>query len=197
MLLVAAVFSWRSVLASNEEVRSFIEEFMSETVETFSVQKISDATIERVRDSFERNFDHQWVSSYIMGDLIGSATPYQKGRLMESYKMYIIYSYLPLFHKYDTIGYTVKSVHNVKGQHYVVSVNLNCRNCPGNRTNIVYRVKYDKGRYLIYDIIFEGVGFLVSERNDFKVIAGTTSSIDGLIQKLEKENRKLYYSLVG
>ena len=195
--LFAILFCFSGITYADdaENVRTFIDGFLTRTFTTVNKGKIDASVIKVMEEEISHGVDYQWVGTFVMGNVFSMATEEQKTALVASYRKYLVYSYMPLIIRYKQVTYNVRTTSNVGNNTYIASVDIDCKNCTNGTINIIYRIRYRDGNYYIYDIVVEGNSFLASQRATFRNVTSRSSSVDDIMAYMQRENARLQRAL--
>ncbi len=132
-----------------------------------------------------RNFDMDTISRFSLGRNWRTATPEQKKQYQRLFKQMIIEVYSRRLTEYQGESFTVQSSRPTGKRDYLVSSLIVPDN--GQKIKVDWRVRDDKGRFQIIDVIIEGVSMTLTQRAEFaSVIQRGGGNIDALITHLKR-----------
>jgi phospholipid transport system substrate-binding protein len=176
-----------NVQASTDEAKHFIEGIINSTVKVLKNNSSNDVDA-KITKIFEQNVDINWMAKFALGRYknIVEANEYQ--RYEQTYKAYLIASYLPNFRKYHNETVHINNVKTIAENEYVVETII--KRIEGEPIAIAYAIRKQGGKFLIFDIIAEGVSLITTQRADFNAtMSDSHNSINTLISMLASKAR--------
>ena len=174
---------------SETAARDFINKIGGQTVDILADKAASAAQKDqKLNKMFRSTVDVGWISRFVLGKNLRSASEEQKKRYMAAYEIYVINTYTSRFRDYT--GEQVKVV-DTKPQDDNVVVNTLVVRPAAENINLQFLVRADKkGAPMIYDVVIEGISQLNTQRAEFDAIVAR-DGLDGLIAMLEKRTSSL------
>ena len=136
---------------------------------------------------FDENFDIPSISRFVLGKYWKSATTAQKKEFIVTFRNYIVKTYSSRFNEYTGEKLSlINSENESNPKLFVVHTALNREDAPPIKVD--WRVGLKKDRYVILDIIIEGISLAVTQRSEFvSVIEQNDGNVDNLIRLLKEK----------
>ena len=136
---------------------------------------------------FDDNFDIPSISRFVLGKYWKSATTAQKKEFIVTFRNYIVKTYSSRFSEYSGEKLSlINSENESNPKLFVVHTALNREDAPPIKVD--WRVGLKKDRYVILDIIIEGISLAVTQRSEFvSVIDQNDGNVDNLIKLLKEK----------
>ena len=136
---------------------------------------------------FDDNFDIPSISRFVLGKYWKSATTAQKKEFIVTFRNYIVKTYSSRFSEYSGEKLSlINSENESNPKLFVVHTALNREDAPPIKVD--WRVGLKKDRYVILDIIIEGISLAVTQRSEFvSVIEQNDGNVDNLIKLLKEK----------
>lgn len=172
--------------ARQAESEKFIRNMGDEALGFLSDNRLSvDQKSVAFRKLLNKNFDMGTISRFALGRNWRTATPAQKKEYQSLVKNMIVDVYSQRFSDYQGESFTVKSSRPTGKRDYLVSSLIVPSN--GQKIKVDWRVRDDKGRFQIIDVIIEGVSMTLTQRAEFaSVIQRGGGDIDALLVHLKQ-----------
>ena len=137
---------------------------------------------------FDENFDVPSISRFVLGKYWKSATTNQKKVFFVTFRNYMVKTYSSKFNEYSGEKLSLLNYENEPNlKLFVVHTALNRQNDPPIKVD--WRVGLKKDRYVILDIIIEGISLAVTQRSEFvSVIDHNDGNLDNLIKLLKEKS---------
>ena len=137
---------------------------------------------------FDENFDVPSISRFVLGKYWKSATTNQKKVFFVTFRNYMVKTYSSKFNEYSGEKLSLLNYENeTNPKLFVVHTALNRQNDPPIKVD--WRVGLKKDRYVILDIIIEGISLAVTQRSEFvSVIDHNDGNLDNLIKLLKEKS---------
>ena len=136
---------------------------------------------------FDENFDIPSISRFVLGKYWKSSTKIQKKEFIVTFRNYIVKTYSSRFNEYTGEKLTLINYENESNPKlFIVHTALNR---PDDLPILIdWRVGLKKDRYIILDIIIEGISLAVTQRSEFvSVIDQNDGNVDNLIKLLKEK----------
>ena len=136
---------------------------------------------------FDENFDVPSISRFVLGKYWKSATTNQKKVFFVTFRNYMVKTYSSKFNEYSGEKLSLLNYENEPNlKLFIVHTALNRPNDPPIKVD--WRVGLKKDRYVILDIIIEGISLAVTQRSEFvSVIDHNDGNLDNLIKLLKEK----------
>ena len=137
---------------------------------------------------FDENFDVPSISRFVLGKYWKSATTNQKKVFFVTFRNYMVKTYSSRFNEYSGEKLSLLNYENEPNlKLFIVHTALNRSNDPPIKVD--WRVGLKKDRYVILDIIIEGISLAVTQRSEFiSVIDHNDGNLDNLIKLLKEKS---------
>ena len=137
---------------------------------------------------FDENFDIPSISKFVLGKYWKSATTTQKKEFIVTFRNYIVKTYSSRFSEYTGEKLTlINSENQSNPKLFIVHTALNREDAPPIKVD--WRVGLKKDRYVILDIIIEGISLAITQRSEFvSVIDQNDGNVDNLIKLLKEKS---------
>jgi len=137
---------------------------------------------------FDENFDIPSISRFVLGKYWKSATTTQKKEFIVTFRNYIVKTYSSRFSEYTGEKLTlINSENQSNPKLFIVHTALNREDAPPIKVD--WRVGLKKDRYVILDIIIEGISLAITQRSEFvSVIDQNDGNVDNLIKLLKEKS---------
>ena len=137
---------------------------------------------------FDENFDVPSICRFVLGKYWKSATANQKKEFFVTFRNYMVKTYSSRFNEYSGEKLSLLNYENEQNPKlFVVYTALNRPNDPPIKVD--WRVGLKKNRYVILDIVIEGISLAVTQRSEFvSVIDHNDGNLDNLIKLLKEKS---------
>lgn len=137
---------------------------------------------------FDENFDVPSISRFVLGKYWKSVTTTQKKEFIVTFRNYIVKTYSSRFSEYTGEKLTlINSENQSNPKLFIVHTALNREDAPPIKVD--WRVGLKKDRYVILDIIIEGISLAITQRSEFvSVIDQNDGNVDNLIKLLKEKS---------
>lgn len=137
---------------------------------------------------FDDNFDIPSISRFVLGKYWKSATTTQKKEFIVTFRNYVVKTYSSRFNEYTGEKLTlINSENESNPKLFIVHTALNREDAPPIKVD--WRVGLKKDRYVILDIIIEGISLAITQRSEFtSVIDQNDGNVDNLIKLLKEKS---------
>ena len=191
VIFMAAFVLYGSKTSANSDAlavdaQKFVENISNKALKVITNKKLSDMDKEeRLVNIFERSVDTKWVAKFVTGRYWREFSDEQKKEYLKSYKDFLISSYIPKFKEYTNQKILFDKSTKEDTNDYLVETRITQVNQPSIKVS--YKVKRgDDGKFIVYDIIAEGVSLITTQRSEFTSIL-SRKNIDYLIEKLKSK----------
>ena len=136
---------------------------------------------------FDNNFDIPSISRFVLGKYWKQASLDQKKKFIKTFRDYVVKTYSSRFNEYA--GENVKFVkfeNESNPKIFLVYTVLERTDAPLIKIN--WRVGKKKDKFVILDIVIEGISLAVTQRSEFvSVIEQNNGEVDSLISLLKEK----------
>jgi len=131
------------------------------------------------------SFDFSKICRLVMGKNWRKMSAEQREEFSDGFKMLLLRTYAVALSKYTDQKITVLPMKKQKGS--VVTVKTEITQPSSQPINVNYALSNSTGKWLVIDLIIEGVSMVTNYRSQF---GGSvrTKGIDGLLQELKEKN---------
>lgn len=167
---------------------AFISNLANRAIPVLTRSEIPEAERERhFRQLLHEGFDLNQIARLVLGRYWNQATPAEQAEFVRLLEEYLVQLYAARFADYQQVQLQVEGARNDQGQTIVHSVLLRPQGPP---VAIDWRVEPARGRYVITDLIVEGVSMIITQRSEFaSVIRQRGGQVEGLLQVLRQKTR--------
>ena len=136
---------------------------------------------------FDKNFDVPSISRFVLGKYWKQASLDQKKNFMKAFRNYIVKTYSSRFNEYSGEQLKLIDFENESNPKiFLVHTILERQDAPIIKVD--WRIGKKKDRFVILDIIIEGISLAITQRSEFvSVIDQNEGNIDKLISLLKEK----------
>ena len=136
---------------------------------------------------FDKNFDVPSISRFVLGKYWKQASLDQKKNFMKAFRNYIVKTYSSRFNEYSGEQLKLIDFENESNPKiFLVHTILERQDAPVIKVD--WRIGKKKDRFVILDIIIEGISLAITQRSEFvSVIDQNEGNIDKLISILKEK----------
>ena len=141
----------------------------------------------RFGELFDKNFDLPSISRFVLGKYWKNASIEQKKKFIKTFRNYVVKTYSSRFNEYSGENLKLVKFENESNPKiFLVYTVLERQDAPLIKIN--WRVGKKKDKFVILDIVIEGISLAVTQRSEFvSVIEQNNGEIDSLISLLEEK----------
>ena len=143
------------------------------------------AIYELVESKILPSFDFNKICRLVMGKNWRKMSAEQKEEFSIGFKMLLLRTYAIALSKYTDQKITVLPMKKQKGS--IVTVKTEITQSSSQPINVDYALSNSTGKWLVIDLIIEGVSMVTNYRSQFGSSI-RTNGIDGLLKELENKN---------
>ena len=166
---------------------SYVMEMTTNAINTLTNKSISQNEKEgQFGELFDKNFDVPSISRFVLGKYWKQASLDQKKNFIKVFRNYVVKSYSSRFNEYSGEKLKLVNYENEKNPKiFLVHTILERQDAPVIKVD--WRIGKKKDRFVILDIIIEGISLAITQRSEFvSVIDQNEGSIDRLISILKE-----------
>ena len=166
---------------------SYVMEMTTNAINTLTDKSISQNEKEsQFGKLFDKNFDIPSISRFVLGKYWKQASLDQKKKFMKAFRNYVVKTYSSRFNEYSGEKLKLVNYENEKNPKiFLVHTILERQDAPVIKVD--WRIGKKKDRFVILDIIIEGISLAITQRSEFvSVIDQNEGSIDQLISLLKE-----------
>ena len=178
--------SFNNILAANDP-GSYIIEITETAINTLTDKSIDQRKKEvQFGKLFDKNFDIPSISRFVLGKYWKQASLDQKKNFIKAFRNYVVKTYSSRFNEYSGEKLKLVNYENEKNPKiFLVHTILERQDAPVIKVD--WRIGKKKDRFVILDIIIEGISLAITQRSEFvSVIDQNEGSIDQLISLLKE-----------
>ena len=166
---------------------SYVMEMTTNAINTLTNKSISQNEKEsQFGKLFDKNFDIPSISRFVLGKYWKQASLDQKKNFIKAFRNYVVKTYSSRFNEYS--GEQLKLIdfkNESNPKIFLVHTILEREDAPVIKVD--WRIGKKKDRFVILDIIIEGISLAITQRSEFvSVIDQNEGSIDQLISLLKE-----------
>ena len=168
---------------------SYVMEMTTNAINTLTDKSISQNEKEsQFGKLFDKNFDVPSISRFVLGKYWKQASTDQKKKFIKTFRNYIVKTYSSRFNEYSGEQLQLLNTENESNPKiFLVHTALERQDAP--IIKIDWRVGKKKDRFVILDIIIEGISLAITQRSEYvSVIGQNEGNIDQLISMLEEKS---------
>ena len=166
---------------------SYVMEMTTNAINTLTDKSISQNEKEsQFGKLFDKNFDIPSISRFVLGKYWKQASLDQKKKFIKAFRNYVVKTYSSRFNEYSGEKLKLVNYENEKNPKiFLVHTILERQDAPVIKVD--WRIGKKKDRFVILDIIIEGISLAITQRSEFvSVIDQNEGSIDQLISLLKE-----------
>ena len=166
---------------------SYVMEMTTNAINTLTDKSISQNEKEsQFGKLFDKNFDVSSISRFVLGKYWKQASLDQKKNFIKAFRNYVVKTYSSRFNEYSGEKLKLVNYENEKNPKiFLVHTILERQDAPVIKVD--WRIGKKKDRFVILDIIIEGISLAITQRSEFvSVIDQNEGSIDQLISLLKE-----------
>ena len=179
--------SFNYVLAADDP-GSYVMEMTKNAIDTLTNKSITQTEKEeQFGELFDTNFDVPSISRFVLGKYWKQASLDQKKKFITAFRNYIVKTYSSRFNEYSDEQLKLVNFENESNPKiFLVHTGLERQDAPIIKVD--WRIGKKKDRFVILDIIIEGISLAITQRSEFiSVIDQNEGSIDRLISLLKEK----------
>ena len=178
---------FNNILAANDP-GSYVMEITETAINTLTNKSVNQSTKEvQFGKLFDKNFDIPSISRFVLGKYWKQASLDQKKNFMKAFRNYIVKNYSSRFNEYSGEKLKLIDFENESNPKiFLVHTILERQDAPVIKVD--WRIGKKKDRFVILDIIIEGISLAITQRSEFvSVIDQNEGNIDQLISLLKEK----------
>lgn len=168
--------------AVNSAPEAFVQNTSTRVINLLKSHASDDAKQKQLTRMFLQVMDSDWIGKFVLGKYWQGLSDEQKRTYLQSYRKYLVDSYVPKFRQYNDQAIVIKGIKDLGNGQYLVITDIESSSSQAN-TKVEYRIKASGGSYKIHDIIAEGVSLLTTQRSEFGSIM-SNEGFDALNDRL-------------
>jgi phospholipid transport system substrate-binding protein len=135
----------------------------------------------------QSNLDFDRVSMLTLGKYWKTASPSQKERFKKEFRMLLVRTYTTAFTEYANWKIRYLPLQTKPDDKRVV-VRTEILQAGAQPSSVNYRMVNNQGKWMVYDVLIDGISLLQNYRSSFTEEIGRTGSLDQLITRLVERN---------
>ena len=190
VLFWSKIFLFSSnILYANEDPADYVMNTTEKAINTLTDTSTNQKEKEiKFGQLFDKNFDVPSISRFVLGKYWKTSSTSQKKEFITAFRNYIVKTYSSRFGEYSGEKLTLLNTENeANPKLFIVHTALNRED--GAPIKVDWRVGKKKDRFVILDIVIEGISLAVTQRSEFTaVIDQNDGNVDKLIQMLKEKS---------
>jgi phospholipid transport system substrate-binding protein len=190
-LAVPMVMFADTVRADEQSAQALVQSVTTEVLDTLrregvDIRKDRARRVALMEQSVVPYFDFRLMAGQVLGRYWRSASDEQRKGFTEVFKQLLINTYAAVFERY--VDQTVEVLAAQSGgspDRAVVPTNIKSSGEQDIRVN--YRVYRSQGKWLVYDVVVDGISLLINYRSEYANFL-QQQSLDTLITRLQEKN---------
>ena len=174
---------------AGDDPGTYVITMTKNAIDTLTNQSISQQEKElRFGQLFDKNFDVPSISRFVLGKYWKQASTDQKKKFIKTFRNYIVKTYSSRFNEYSGEQLQLLNTENESNPNiFLVHTALERQDAPIIKVD--WRIGKKKDRFVILDIIIEGISLAITQRSEFvSVIDQNEGNIDQLISMLKEKS---------
>ena len=168
---------------------SYVMKMTTNAINTLTDKSTSQSEKENLfGELFDKNFDVSSISRFVLGKYWKQASLDQKKIFIKAFRNYVVKTYSSRFNVYSGEQLTLLNFENESNPKIFI-VHTALEREDDVPITVDWRIGKKKDRYVILDIIIEGISLAVTQRSEFvAVIDQNEGNIDKLISLLKEKS---------
>ena len=174
---------------AGDDPGAYVMAMTKNAIDTLTSQSISQQEKEiQFGQLFDKNFDVSSISRFVLGKYWKQASTDQKKKFIKTFRNYIVKTYSSRFNEYSGEQLQLLNTENESNPNiFLVHTALERQDAPIIKVD--WRIGKKKDRFVILDIIIEGISLAITQRSEFvSVIDQNEGNIDQLISMLKEKS---------
>ena len=174
---------------AGDDPGAYVMAMTKNAIDTLTSQSISQQEKEiQFGQLFDKNFDVPSISRFVLGKYWKQASTDQKKKFIKTFRNYIVKTYSSRFNEYSGEQLQLLNTENESNPKiFLVHTALERQDAPIIKVD--WRIGKKKDRFVILDIIIEGISLAITQRSEFvSVIDQNEGNIDQLISMLKEKS---------
>ena len=185
LLFIFAVPNISNNLLAADDPGQYVMKMTQSAINTLTDKSISQNSKEtQFGELFDKNFDVPSISRFVLGKYWKQASLDQKKNFIKAFRNYVVKTYSSRFNEYSGEQLKLVNYENESNPKiFLVHTVLERQDAPVIKVD--WRIGKKKDRFVILDIVIEGISLAVTQRSEFVgVIEQNNGNIDKLISLL-------------
>ena len=174
---------------AGDDPGAYVMAMTKNAIDTLTSQSISQQEKEiQFGQLFDKNFDVPSISRFVLGKYWKQASTDQKKKFIKTFRNYVVKTYSSRFNEYSGEQLQLLNTENESNPKiFLVHTALERQDAPIIKVD--WRIGKKKDRFVILDIIIEGISLAITQRSEFvSVIDQNEGNIDQLISMLKEKS---------
>ena len=174
---------------AGDDPGTYVMTMTKNAIDTLTSQSISQQEKElQFGQLFDKNFDVPSISRFVLGKYWKQASTDQKKKFIKTFRDYVVKTYSSRFNEYSGEQLQLLNTENESNPKiFLVHTALEREDAPIIKVD--WRIGKKKDRFVILDIIIEGISLAITQRSEFvSVIDQNEGNIDQLISMLKEKS---------
>jgi len=173
----------------DEAPGEFIEKLADKAVAALTINDITRVErVRRFRTLLNDHFDVKIIGRFVLGRYWRQASEEERAEYLTLFEDLIVDTYVDRFAKYSGEALLVIKTEAIQDDDSIVFSSIN-RPSGGPPIDVDWRLRLRNGKYLIIDVIVEGVSMGQTQRSEFASVIGRNGgAVKGLLAKLRDRN---------
>lgn len=188
LLIVGLVLLGGAPARAQADAAAFIAGLADKAIPVLTNRQIPESQREqKFKELLDRGFDMSELSRLVLGRYWRQATPQEQKEFEALLESYLVQIYTDRFAEYQNVALDVGAARSDQGASFVSST---MRQQSGPLVQLEWRVERSGGRYIITDLVVEGVSMVITQRSEFaSVIRQNGGQVSSLIDLLRQKTR--------
>jgi phospholipid transport system substrate-binding protein len=188
LLLVGGQNLEAAIAAADGTPQDFIQRLGDRTVAILSEDASDQQKLARIKDLLDQATDLDLVARLVMGRYWRSATEEQRREYVRLFNALLMQTMAERFSWYSGETFEIQDATPVDERDTMVATRI-LRPSGKPPIQVDWRVRQSDGRYLLIDIVAEGVSLVVSQRSEAAEFINR-NGVDGLLQEMRNRLAK-------
>ncbi len=168
--------------ASADAAKMFVEKVSKDALGIITSQAPNKEKEDKLSQLFIESVDTKWIAKFAMGAYWREASEEQRKLYVENHRIFLLSGYIPKFKEYNNQEIKINKSYEESNNEYMVETQIIGKD--GTAINVNYKIHKDNGKFMVFDILAEGVSLITTQRSDFASILSRQGGIDELIKML-------------
>lgn len=176
------------VAAQSGDPSAFVANLSQRAIPVLTNGSLPEADRERqFRSLLREGFNLDQIARLVLGRYWNQANPTEQSEFVKLLEDYLVQLYAARFADFKNVRLQVEGARNESGGTIVRSALIRPQGPP---VPLDWRVENDRGRFVITDLVVEGVSMVITQRSEFaSVIRQRGGQVEGLLQILRQKTR--------
>ncbi len=191
LLLLAAWTPRAEAQGAEAQASDFLSALQDRAIEELTDSTVPEAERgKRFRAIFRENFDLDAIGKFVVGRYWRSATPQERQDFLTVFEDVMVQRFLPLLTQYSGQKFEIGGAKEDARSDDMIIVSTKIAREEGEPYHVNWRIRNREGRFMILDIIAEGVSMAITLRSEYNAVLKTSDGnvralTDALRQKLK------------